>query len=71
MNIHYFAYLFGTDELLIKGELFALTLSGNLDITNICRCFNTCALAITQHLLASMQGDLLHLVTGSRGRSVA
>lgn len=58
MNIHHFAYLFGTDDLLIKDELLVLTLSGNLDIRNICLCFNTCALAITQHLLMSKQCDL-------------
>lgn len=65
MSIHHFAYLFGTDELLIKGELLVLTLSGNLDIINICPCFNTCALTITHHLLVAMQCDLLGLVTGS------
>lgn len=58
MSIHHFPYLFGTDELLIKGELLVLMLSGNLDIINICLCFNTCALTITQHLLMSMQCDL-------------
>lgn len=58
MSIHHFEYLFGTDELLIKSELLVLMLSGNLDIINICLCFNTCAIAITQHLLASMQCDL-------------
>lgn len=58
MTIHHFAYLFGTDELLVKGELLVLMLSGNLDIINICLCFNTCALTITQHLLMSVQGDL-------------
>ena len=58
MSIHHFAYLFGIDELLIKGELLVLTFSGNLDIMNICLCFNTCALTITQHLLVSIQCDL-------------
>lgn len=57
MNIHHFAYLFGTDEQLIKGELLVLMLSGNLDIINKCLCFNTCALT-THHLLVSMQCDL-------------
>lgn len=58
MDIHHFAYFFGTDELLIKDELLVLTFSSNLDRTNICLCFNTCALTITQHLLVSKQGDL-------------
>lgn len=58
MSIHHFAYLFGTDELLDKGELLMLVLSGNHDIINICLCSNTCVLSITQHLLVSMQCDL-------------